>query len=92
MKKSVKEARLQKTDNEDLRVILEAQEERQQRLVKIFTAIGPTAFPASAAEFITNSLSTRLPEFIDEPGNGCRFDVWFNRYEDVITKDGSALD
>ncbi|VDM26717.1 unnamed protein product [Toxocara canis] len=84
------EARLQKIDSEELRAIHEAQEERQQRMLKvvleaanqqqhalleragqIFTAIGPTASPASAVEFVTNSLSTRLPEFIYDPDNGC---------------------
>ncbi|VDM39501.1 unnamed protein product [Toxocara canis] len=76
-------------DSEDLRAILEAQEERQHQVLKavletakqqqqalleqvgrIFSAIGPTASPASAAEFVTNSLSTRLPEFIYDPDNG----------------------
>ncbi|VDM44258.1 unnamed protein product, partial [Toxocara canis] len=37
------------------------------------------------------SLSTRLPEFIYDPDNGCTLDVWFNRYEDVIIHDGSTL-
>ncbi|KHN82971.1 Uncharacterized protein K02A2.6, partial [Toxocara canis] len=39
-----------------------------------------------------NSLSTRLPEFIYDPDNGCTFDVWIHRYEDVIVQDGSTLD
>ncbi|VDM27525.1 unnamed protein product, partial [Toxocara canis] len=98
-------------DSEDLRAILEAQEERQHQMLKavletanqqqqallehvgrIFSTIGPTASPASAAEFVTNSLSTRLPKFIYDPDNGCTFDVWFNLYEDVIVQDGSTLD
>ncbi|VDM47507.1 unnamed protein product [Toxocara canis] len=98
-------------DSEDLRAILEAQEERQDQMLKavletanqqqqalleqvgrIFSAIRPTASPASAAEFVTNSLSTRLPKFIYDPDNGYTFDVWSNRYEDVIVQDGSTLD
>ncbi|VDM25800.1 unnamed protein product [Toxocara canis] len=59
---------------------------------RIFSAIGPTASPASAAEFVTYSLSTRLPEFIYDPDNGCTFDVWINQYEDIIVQDGSTLD
>ncbi|PIO66820.1 hypothetical protein TELCIR_11449, partial [Teladorsagia circumcincta] len=39
-----------------------------------------------------NSLSTRLPEFVYDPDNGCTFEVWYNRYEDVISKDGATLD
>ncbi|VDM38638.1 unnamed protein product [Toxocara canis] len=105
------EARLRMIDSEDLRAILEAQEERQHQMLKavletanqqqqalleqvgrIFSAIGPTASPASAAEFVTNSLSTKLPEFIYDPDNGYTFDVWFNRFEDVIVQDGSTPD
>uniref|UniRef100_W6NBQ2 RNA-directed DNA polymerase n=1 Tax=Haemonchus contortus TaxID=6289 RepID=W6NBQ2_HAECO len=51
-----------------------------------------SASPANAAEFAMNSLSTRLPEFVYDPDNGCTFEVWYNRYEDVISKDGAALD
>ncbi|PIO77827.1 reverse transcriptase [Teladorsagia circumcincta] len=39
-----------------------------------------------------NSLSMRLPEFVYDPDNGCTFEVWYNRYEDVISKDGATLD
>ncbi|PIO70574.1 hypothetical protein TELCIR_07564 [Teladorsagia circumcincta] len=39
-----------------------------------------------------NSLSSRLPEFVYDPDNGCTFEVWYNRYEDVISKDGATLD
>ncbi|KHN77260.1 hypothetical protein Tcan_00464, partial [Toxocara canis] len=38
------------------------------------------------------SISTRLPEFIYDPDNGCTFDVWINRHEDVIAQDGATLD
>ncbi|VDM24985.1 unnamed protein product [Toxocara canis] len=96
-------------DSEDLRAILEAQEERQHQMLKavtanqqqqalleqvgrVLSAIGPTASPAPAAEFVANSLSTWLPEFIYDPDNGCTFDVWINRYEDVIVQDGSTVD
>ncbi|KAK6734610.1 hypothetical protein RB195_018041 [Necator americanus] len=48
--------------------------------------------PVATAEFITNSLSTRLPEFVYDPDNGCTFEVWYNRYEDVISKDSATLD
>ncbi|VDM37857.1 unnamed protein product [Toxocara canis] len=58
----------------------------------MFSAVGPTTSPASTAEFVTNSLTRRLPEFIYDPDNGCTFNVWFNRYEDVIVQDGSTLD
>ncbi|VDM44297.1 unnamed protein product, partial [Toxocara canis] len=79
-----------------LKAVLETANQQQQALLeqvgRIFSAIGPTASPASAAEFVTNSLSTRLPEFIYDPDNGYTFDVWFNRYEDVIVQDGSTLD
>ncbi|EYC28570.1 hypothetical protein Y032_0007g3293 [Ancylostoma ceylanicum] len=65
-----------------------------ERMERLFSAMGatPAAAPASTAEFVTNSLSTRLPEFTYDPDNGCTFDVWYNRYEDIIANDGSTLD
>uniref|UniRef100_A0A7I4Z6M0 DUF7083 domain-containing protein n=1 Tax=Haemonchus contortus TaxID=6289 RepID=A0A7I4Z6M0_HAECO len=39
-----------------------------------------------------NSLSARPPEFVYDPDNSCTFEVWYNRYEDVISKNGAALD
>ncbi|KHN80056.1 Uncharacterized protein K02A2.6 [Toxocara canis] len=79
-----------------LKAVLETANQQQQALLeqvgRIFSAIGPTASPASAAEFVTNSLSTKLPEFIYDPDNGYTFDVWFNRFEDVIVQDGSTPD
>ncbi|EYC29725.1 hypothetical protein Y032_0006g3146 [Ancylostoma ceylanicum] len=66
-----------------------------ERMKRLFSAIGaiPAAAPASTAEFVTNSLSTRLPEFTyGQTDNGCTFDVWYNRYEDIIANDGSTLD
>uniref|UniRef100_F1KU04 Peptidase A2 domain-containing protein n=1 Tax=Ascaris suum TaxID=6253 RepID=F1KU04_ASCSU len=78
-----------------LSAILELADRQQQALLerveRMLTAIKP-APPASTAEFITSSLSTRLPEFAYDPDNGGTFDVWFNRYEDIISKDGAALD
>ncbi|VDM46332.1 unnamed protein product [Toxocara canis] len=50
-----------------LKAVLEMASQQQQALLervkRIFTAIWPTASPASAAEFVINSLSTRLPQF-----------------------------
>ncbi|EYC16485.1 hypothetical protein Y032_0033g2683 [Ancylostoma ceylanicum] len=65
-----------------------------ERMERLFSAMGatPAAAPASTAEFVTNSLSTRLPEFTYDPDNGCTFDVWYNRYEDMIANDASTLD
>ncbi|EYC16479.1 hypothetical protein Y032_0033g2679 [Ancylostoma ceylanicum] len=65
-----------------------------ERMERMFSAMGatPAGAPASTAEFVTNSLSTRLPEFTYDPDSGCRFDVWYNRYEDIIANDGSTLD
>ncbi|EYB88491.1 hypothetical protein Y032_0246g40 [Ancylostoma ceylanicum] len=61
---------------------------------RLFSAMGatPAAAPVSTAEFVTNSLSTRLPEFTYHPDNGCTFELWYNRYEDIIANDGSTLD
>ncbi|PIO64823.1 zinc knuckle [Teladorsagia circumcincta] len=50
------------------------------------------ALQTNTVEFVMNSLSTRLPEFVYDPDNGCTFEVWYNRYEDVISKDGATLD
>ncbi|VDM45657.1 unnamed protein product [Toxocara canis] len=35
---------------------------------------------------------TRLPKSTYDLDNGCGFDVWFSRYDDVIANDGSTLD
>ncbi|KAK6765277.1 hypothetical protein RB195_025274 [Necator americanus] len=51
----------------------------------------PTA-PVATAEYVTHFLPTRLPDFVYDPENGCTFEVWYNRYEDVISKDGAPLD
>ncbi|VDM29678.1 unnamed protein product [Toxocara canis] len=79
-----------------LKAVLETANQQQQALLaqvgRILSAIEPTASPASAAEFVTNSLSTRLPEFIYDSGICCTSDVWINRYENVIVQDGSTLD
>ncbi|KAK6762953.1 hypothetical protein RB195_023602 [Necator americanus] len=91
-----------KVDAETLRTILETQTKAQQqmftelmkRMEKMASASHPAvlAAPVATAEFDTNSLSTRLPEFVYDPKNGCTFEVWYNRYEDLISKDGATLD
>ncbi|RCN39240.1 hypothetical protein ANCCAN_14866 [Ancylostoma caninum] len=57
----------------------------------MLTLFGATPTAALTAVFVTKSLSARLPEFIYDPDNGGRFDVWCNCYEDIIAKDGSTL-
>ncbi|VDM47910.1 unnamed protein product [Toxocara canis] len=78
-----------------LKAVLEMANQQQQALLeqveRMHSAVGPIASPASATESVTNSLSTRLSEFIYDPDNGCTFDVWINRYEDVIVQGGSML-
>ncbi|EYB92533.1 hypothetical protein Y032_0193g1411 [Ancylostoma ceylanicum] len=69
---------------------LNAMMERMERLFSAMSAT-PAAAAASTAEFVTNSLSTRLPEFTYDPDNGCTFKVWYNRYYDIIANDGSTL-
>ncbi|KAK6060409.1 hypothetical protein COOONC_01930, partial [Cooperia oncophora] len=81
-------------DAETLRAILEAQTRMQQqmfselinRMEAMVTASQPavSTAPVSTAEFVTNSLSSRLPEFVYDPDNGCTFEVWYNRYEDKM--------
>ncbi|EYC03712.1 hypothetical protein Y032_0092g2579 [Ancylostoma ceylanicum] len=80
-------------DADTHRAILNAQAMQQQmqhqktldpvmeRMERLFSTMGaiPAAAPASTAEFATNSLSARLPEFTYDPDNGCTFDVWYNR-------------
>ncbi|VDM46500.1 unnamed protein product [Toxocara canis] len=84
-----------RTRNDSIRAVLGTANQQQQALLeqmgRILSDVGPTASPASAAEFVTNSLSTKLPEFIYDLDNGCTFDVWINWYEDVIVQDGSTL-
>ncbi|PIO76518.1 integrase core domain protein [Teladorsagia circumcincta] len=93
-------------DADTLRAILSAQaaaqaaaqEKMLQAVMKemrgLFStmASSPTTAHATSAEFVTNSLSARLPEFTHDPENGCTFDVWYSRYEDIITQDGATLD
>ncbi|PIO64870.1 hypothetical protein TELCIR_13484 [Teladorsagia circumcincta] len=76
-------------DADTLRAILDAQAIAQQKTLdtlmdkmeKMFktTATTPAGTRASTTEFVTNSLSARLPEFTYDPENGCTFDVWYNR-------------
>ncbi|PIO73517.1 hypothetical protein TELCIR_04512 [Teladorsagia circumcincta] len=93
-------------DADTLRAILSAQaaaqaaaqEKMLQAVMKemrgLFSTMAPspTTAHATSAEFVTNSLSARLPEFTHDPENGCTFDVWYSRYEDIITQDGATLD
>ncbi|KAK6761651.1 hypothetical protein RB195_022656 [Necator americanus] len=89
-------------DAETLCTILEAQTKAKQqmfselmkRMEKMASASHPAVPTASVAtaEFVTNSLSTCLLEFVCDPDNYCTFEVWYNRYEDVISKDGVTLD
>ncbi|KAK6726147.1 hypothetical protein RB195_004455 [Necator americanus] len=82
--------------------ILEAQTKAQQqmftklmkRMEKMASASHPAVptAPVAKADFVTNSLSTRSQKFVYDPENGCTFEVWYNRYEDVISKDGATLD
>ncbi|CAJ0603694.1 unnamed protein product [Cylicocyclus nassatus] len=46
----------------------------------------------SSEDYVMNALATRLPEFNHDPENGCTFDVWLQRYENIIKNDGAALD
>ncbi|EYC44064.1 hypothetical protein Y032_0473g2103 [Ancylostoma ceylanicum] len=55
---------------------LNAVMERMERLSVM--AATPAPASASTAEF--------------DPDNGCTFDVWYNRYEDIIANDGSTID
>ncbi|PIO77554.1 hypothetical protein TELCIR_00316 [Teladorsagia circumcincta] len=71
-------------DADTLRAILDAQAIAQQKTLdtlmdkmeKMFKtmATAPAGTRASTTEFVTNSLSARLPEFTYDPENGCTFD------------------
>ncbi|KAK6730356.1 hypothetical protein RB195_007052 [Necator americanus] len=54
-----------------------------ERMVSALSPAVPTT-PVATAEFVTNSLSTRLPEFMYDPDNGCAFEVWYIRYKDGL--------
>ncbi|VDO40915.1 unnamed protein product [Haemonchus placei] len=89
-------------DADTLRAILNtkaaAQEKMLQAVMKemrgMFSSMTSTSTTAHAksAEFVTNSLSARLPKFTHDSENGCTFDVWYSGYEDIITQDGATLD
>ncbi|XGW14023.1 hypothetical protein V3C99_000366 [Haemonchus contortus] len=89
-------------DADTLRAILSAQAAAQDKMLQavmkdmrgMFSSMTSTSTTAHAtsAEFVTNSLSARLPEFTHDSENGCTFDVWYSRYEDIITQDGATLD
>nr|CDJ92604.1 Unknown [Haemonchus contortus] len=51
-----------------------------------------TTAHATSAEFLVNSLSARLLELTHDSENYCTFDVWYIRYEAIITQDGATLD
>nr|CDJ81315.1 Conserved hypothetical protein [Haemonchus contortus] len=89
-------------DADTLRAILSAQAADQEKMLQavmkemrgMFSSMTSTSTTAHAtsAEFVTNSLSAWLPEFTHDSENGCTFDVWYSRYEDIITQDGATLD
>nr|CDJ84647.1 gag-pol polyprotein [Haemonchus contortus] len=89
-------------DADTLRAILSAQAAAQDKMLQavmkemrgMFSSMTSTSTTAHAtsAEFVTNSLSARLPEFTHHSENGCTFNVWYSRYEDIITQDGATLD
>uniref|UniRef100_W6NGA2 Gag-pol polyprotein n=1 Tax=Haemonchus contortus TaxID=6289 RepID=W6NGA2_HAECO len=89
-------------DADTLRAILSAQTAAQEKMLQavmkemrgMFSSMTSTSTTAHAtsAKFVTNSLSARLPEFTHDSENGCTFDVWYSRYEDIITQDGATLD
>ncbi|XP_057376195.1 uncharacterized protein LOC130697282 [Daphnia carinata] len=45
----------------------------------------------TASDLILSALSKRIPEFTFEPENGCTFHVWYQRFEDVMSQEGSKL-
>uniref|UniRef100_A0A7I4YMP9 Peptidase A2 domain-containing protein n=1 Tax=Haemonchus contortus TaxID=6289 RepID=A0A7I4YMP9_HAECO len=89
-------------DADTLRAILSAQAAAQEKVLQavmkemrgMFSSMTSTSTTAhvTSAEFVTNSLSARLPEFTHDSENGCTFDVWYSRCEDIITQDGATLD
>ncbi|KAK6743704.1 hypothetical protein RB195_010788 [Necator americanus] len=89
-------------DAETLRTTVEVQTKTQQQMftkaMKRMERMASASHPAvptalvATAQFVTNSLSTRLPEFVYDPDSGCSFRVWYNRHEDVISKHGANLD
>jgi hypothetical protein len=44
-----------------------------------------------ASDLILSVLSKRIPTFTYDPDNGLTFDVWFQRFEDVMSQEGSKL-
>uniref|UniRef100_A0A1I7XHT6 Peptidase A2 domain-containing protein n=1 Tax=Heterorhabditis bacteriophora TaxID=37862 RepID=A0A1I7XHT6_HETBA len=46
---------------------------------------------STSAEFVFQSLSTCIPNFVYDPENNVTFDVWYQRYQDCILMDGSSL-
>ena len=44
-----------------------------------------------ASDLILSALSKRIPDFSYDPDNGLTFDVWFQRFEDVMSQEGSKL-
>ena len=53
----------------------------------------PVSEPATnSTTSITKSLLERLSTFKYDPESGLTFDLWYKRYENVLTTDGAALD
>ncbi|VDO61477.1 unnamed protein product [Haemonchus placei] len=88
-------------DPDTLRAILSAQAAAQEKMLQavmkemrgMFSSMTSTSSTAHAtsAEFVTYSLSARLHEFTHDSEKGCTFDVWYSRYEDIITQDGATI-
>uniref|UniRef100_A0A1I7WEW5 Peptidase A2 domain-containing protein n=1 Tax=Heterorhabditis bacteriophora TaxID=37862 RepID=A0A1I7WEW5_HETBA len=55
------------------------------------TESAPQPTTVSTTE-VAQYISSRIVDFIYDPENGYTFDVWYQRYEDLIKTDGSYLD
>lgn len=48
--------------------------------------------PKNSREFIIESLSNGITDFVYDPENGVTFEAWFSRYEDLFSEDAKNLD
>ncbi|CAO4375417.1 unnamed protein product [Caenorhabditis nigoni] len=60
-----------------------------QNPAQVPSTTSPTV--SSGTSQLIESIATRIPNFSYDPEEDKTFDRWWNRYEDIITKDGSSL-
>ncbi|XP_053685985.1 uncharacterized protein K02A2.6-like [Sabethes cyaneus] len=83
---------VQANANQMLMQILQQQQQLMAQLTQQVSATQLAIQRMSKDETILDSLSSNITEFVYDPEQGCTFDSWYARYEDLFDKDAEKLD